>query len=97
MLLSVHRGPNFAPRFVSSAPIIIINIADFASSNAYYSHKVDKYFDQNPYQSVKLSVSGLDSAWMKFDAASERIYFEHLDLDKLGSYSFNMALTDDDW
>ena len=96
-LLSVHRGPNFAPRFWGAAPIIIINIADYPSANSYYSYKISKYFDQNPFQSVKLSAHGLDKSWMNFDAASERIYFENLDMDKLGRYSFNLALTDDDF
>ena len=45
MLLSVHRGPNFAPRFKSAAPMIIINIANYPTANSYYSYKIDEYFD----------------------------------------------------
>ena len=46
---------------------------------------------------MKLSAHGLDESWMSFDSASEMIYFEHLDFDKLGYHSFNLALTDDDF
>ena len=97
MLFSVYSGPKFMPKFSKSISFLTLNVGEFNySSSAYFTYNIPSYYDNNPNDRVTLNVTGLNETWMTYEPSSERIYFEKINMDKMGIYKIYLAVTDDD-